>query len=234
MNILKKSVLYASIVCTLALLSSCEKELDLGADDVKLRVGETVTVEVKHAGKNCTAETDNPNVITATVKDGNLELHATDEGTTTVRLTNAENESVNLTVVAALDLKNAVWVIKTDDRPDVVVYAYTEDMYLGASLWDMLEKDLPFSVGKRYTFVEEGGKKPSTWDDIAGIPYRFDDGLLTAESENGEAHTCTIIRRTDDSMITQEDLTEHFRALYPDAGVTDVKRNITWTRYMPY
>ena len=234
MNILKTSILYVSIVYALTLLSSCDKELDLGTDEVKLRVGETVTVEVKHAGKNCTAEADNPNVITATVKDGNLELHATDEGTTTVRLTNAENESVNLTVVAALDLKNAVWVIKTDDRPDVVVYAYTEDMYLGASLWDMLEKDLPFSVGKRYTFVEEGGKKPSTWDDIAGIPYRFDDGLLTAESENGEAYTCTIIRRTDDSMITQEDLTEHFRALYPDAGVTDVKRNITWTRYMPY
>ena len=36
MNILKKSVLYASIVCTLALLSSCEKELDLGADEVNM------------------------------------------------------------------------------------------------------------------------------------------------------------------------------------------------------
>lgn len=229
-----KSISFVIIVCMLPLLAACDNELDVETSEVALRVGETVTVDIKNAGKNCTAEADNPNVITATVKDGNLELHATDEGTTTVRLTNAENESVNLTVVAALDLKNAVWVIKTDDRPDVVVYAYTEDMYLGASLWDMLEKDLPFSVGKRYTFVEEGGKKPSTWDDIAGIPYRFDDGLLTAESENGEAYTCTIIRRTDDSITTQEDLTEHFRALYPDAGVTDVKRNITWTRYMPY
>lgn len=158
MNILKKSVLYASIVCTLTLLSSCEKVLDLGADEVKLRVGETVTVEVKHAGKNCTAEVDNPNVVTATVTDGQLELYATDEGATLVRLTNEDNETEEILVTSALDLKNVMWIITSDDRPDVVVYAYTEDMYLGASLWDMLEKDLPFSIGKRYTFVEEGEK----------------------------------------------------------------------------
>lgn len=229
-----KNISFAIIVCMLPLFAACDKELDVETSEVGLRVGETVTVDIKNAGKNCTAEADNPNVVTATVKDGNLELYATDEGTTTVRLTNADDESVNLVVTAALDLKNVMWIITSDDRPDVVVYAYTEDMYLGASLWDMLEKDLPFSVGKRYTFVEEGGKKPSTWDDIAGISYRFDDGLLTAESENGEVYTCTIIRRTDDSMTTQEDLAEHFRALYPDAGVMDVKRNITWTRYMPY
>lgn len=223
-----KSISFVIIVCMLPLLAACDNELDVETNEVALRVGETVAVDIKNAGKDCTVEVGTPAIVEAAVEDGQLTLFATNEGTATVCLTNAENESVNLTVVAALDLKNAVWVIKTDDRPDVVVYAYTEDMYLGASLWNTLEKDLPFLVGKRYTFVEEGGKSP--WYDIAGIPYRFDGGLLTAEGENGGAYVCTIIRRTDDSMTTQEDLTEYFRALYPDAGVTDVKREITWTK----
>lgn len=158
MNILKKSVLYASIVCTLALLSSCEKVLDLDADEVKLRVGETVIVEVKHAGKNCTTEVDNPNIVTATVKDGNLELYATDEGSTIVRLTNADNESANLVVTAALDLKNVMWIITSDVSSNVFVSAYVEDIDLEEYLLGILKKDLPFSVGKRYTFVKEGEK----------------------------------------------------------------------------
>ena len=35
-------------------------------------------------------------------------------------------------------------------------------------------------------------------------------------------------------MTTQEDLTEYYQALYPNAGIKDVKREITWTRYIPY
>ena len=228
-----KNISFAIIVCMLPLLAACDNELDVETSEVALRVGETVTVDIKNAGKNCTAEVDNPNVITATVKDGNLELYATDEGSAIVRLTNADNESVNLVVTAALDLKNVMWIITSDVSSNVFVSAYVEDIDLEVYLLGILQKDLPFSVGKRYTFVKEGEKKPA-WNDIAGIQYQFDGGLLVAEDEAGEKYTCTIIKRTDKSMTTQEDLTEHFRALYPNAGVTNVKRNITWTRYRPY
>ena len=127
-----------------------------------------------------------------------------------------------------------MWFIGSDVNSNVFVSAYMEDVRLEGYIWNLLRKKLPFTAGKRYTFVEEGEKKPATWDDIAGIQYQFDDGLLVAEDEAGEKYTCTIIQRTDKSMTTQEDLTEYYQTLYPDAGIAYVKRNITWTRYWPY
>ena len=127
-----------------------------------------------------------------------------------------------------------MWIITSDVNSNVFVSAYMEDIDLEEYLIRILKKDLPFSAGKRYTFVEEGGKKPATWYNIAGIQYQFDERLLVAEDEAGEKYTCTIIKRTDESMTTQEDLTKHYLALYPDAGIAYVKRNITWTRYIPY
>lgn len=62
------------------------------------------------------------------------------------------------------------------------------------------------------------------------IYYKFKNGQLTIEYE-GEKCTYTILQWTEDELIIQEDLTEHFRSLYPNAGVTDVKRKITWARY---
>ena len=228
MNILKKSVLYASIVCILTLLSSCEKVLDLGADEVKLRVGETVTVEVKHAGKNCTAEVANPNVVTATVKDGNLELYATDEGTTLVRLTNEDNETEEILVTSALDLEGGFWVIKNE--MNVTGSVCSEDLDAGGAVRYLLEKNLPFALAERYAFVTNEEERPID-NDIKSIQYQFIDGRIVAEDESSGKFICTIIQRTEKSMITQEDLTEFYRSLYPSAGITDVKRNITWNRY---
>ena len=231
MNILKTSILYVSIVYALTLLSSCDKELDLGTDEVKLRVGETVTVEVKHAGKNCTAEVDNPNIVTATVKDGHLELYATDEGVTLVRLTNDKNESVELLVTSVLDLEGGYWVIKSEG--DIAGSCSSDDLDMGGIVQYLLKKNLPFALAKRYVFVANG-EEPPIDDGIKSIQYQFIDGRIVAEDESGGKSIFTMIQRTKKSMTTQEDLTEDYQALYPNAGIKDVKREITWTRYIPY
>ena len=226
---------YVAIACVLPLLAACDNELDIENDEVVLRVGETVTVDIKNAGKNCTAEVDNPNVVTATVTDGQLELYATDEGATLVRLTNEDNETEELLVTSALDLEKYIWVIKSDSRPTVIVYAYgRDDGRVTGAIWLMLERNLPYTVGQWYSFVTAKEGKSSYPGNTAEILYSFEDGRLIADDEAGGKYTCTIIQRTDESMTTQEDLTEYYQALYPDAGITDVKRKITWTRCNPF
>lgn len=222
---------YVGIVFVLASLNACNNDgFGVESDKVTLRVGETLTWEIKHANGSCTVEVENPAIVKVAVQGGSLELFAMDEGSTVVRLTNGNRETVELLVTSILELKDIMWVIKGNDRPAVTVYAYAEDANVASDIWDRLEKELPFSVGKRYAFVKEGESGGASGN-IGPIYYQFQNGQLVAESEVGEKYTCTIIQRVNDSMTTQEDLTEHFRLLYPDAGVTDVKRKITWTRY---
>lgn len=222
---------YVGIVFVFSLLQACSDDnFGVESDKVTLRVGETLTLKVKHASGSCAAEAVNPAVVKVAVQDGNLELFGMSEGSTVVRLTDSKHEAVELHVTSVLELKNAMWVIKGSDRPAVIVYAYAQDVHVAAGIWDMLEKNLPFSVGKRYAFVQEG-ESGDVSGNIMSIYYQFKDGELVAEREDGEKYACTIIQRTKDSMTTQEDLTEHFRLLYPDAGITDVKRIITWTRF---
>lgn len=218
------------IVFVFALLQACSDDnFGVESDKVTLRVGETLTLKVKHASGSCAAEAVNPAVVKVTVQDGNLELFGMSEGSTVVRLTDSKHEAVELHVTSVLELKNATWVIGNHSS-DIIVYAYAQDVHVAGSIWDMLEKNLPFSVGKRYAFVQEGESGDMSGN-VKSIYYQFKDGELVAEREDGEKYVCTIIQRTKDSMTTQEDLAEHFRSLYPDAGITKVKRQITWTRY---
>lgn len=222
---------YVGVVFVLASLNACGDDgFGVQSDKVTLRVGETLTWEVKHANGSCTVEVANPAIVKVAVQSGGLELFAMDEGSTVVRLTDGNRETVELLVTSVLELKDVMWTIKGNDRPTVTVYAYAQDANVAGDIWNQLEKDLPFSVGKRYAFVKEGESGDASGN-MAAIYYQFKDGQLVAENEVGEKYTCTIIQRTNDSMTTQEDLTEYFRSLYPNAGITDVKRKITWTRY---
>lgn len=223
-----EKIFYVAIACVLPLLVACDNELDIENDEVALRVGETVTVDIKNAGKNCTAEVDNSNVVTATVKDGHLELYATDEGVTPVRLTNENNETEELLVTSVLDLEGGFWVI--ENEMNVAGSACSEDLDVGGIVQYLLKKNLPFALAKRYAFVANGEEQPID-DDIKSIQYKFINGQIVAEDESGGKCICTIIQRTEKSMTTQEDLTEYYQSLYPGAEITDVKRNITWRRY---
>lgn len=220
---------YVSLLFVLTMFIACNDDFSIGNDYVVLRVGETVTLEIKHASGKCNAEVLAPDIVSATVNDdGRLELFAKDEGSTTVRLTDGSNETIEIAVNSMVDLKG-MWAIKGTGRPYIIATAYAQDADVAGNIWEILEKQVSVPVNKLCVFLRDD-ESDEALGNLFPLYYKFKNGQLTIEYE-GEKCTYTILQWTEDELIIQEDLTEYFRSLYPNAGVTDVKRKINWARY---
>lgn len=223
-----RCLFHICMVAVLVLFTACDEDLSVERSSVALHVGETVALKIEHASGNCMVEVVKPAIVNATVnEEGKLELFAKDEGNAIIRLTDSQNEVIEIQVISTLDL-NGMWLIKGKDS--YKCFAYAQDVDVAGNIWNQLEEKNPFSIGKRYVFVQKGGsEKPGV--NMVPVYYQFKDGKLTVEIEENGEYSCTIIQWTEKELVFQEDLTEYFRSLYPDAGVSDVKRKIVWARY---
>lgn len=217
---------HISMLCTL--LVACDNEFSVENDKVALHVGETVVLNISHASGSCVAEATDGSVVDAKVnEEGKLELFGKDEGNAVVRLTDAKNETIEISVASKLDLQhNTIWIIRDNAYR---CSAYAEDMDVAAWIWYELEKIPPFAPG-RYILND---KNKSAWTrSETSLTYQFANGVLTLSDGEGTQHRFTIIRWTKDSMtLRDEGLTDYYRSLYPDAGIIKANREMTWTRF---
>lgn len=224
---------YISMLCFL--LAACDNEFSVDHTKVALHVGETVVLNIKHASGSCTAEATDGTVVGAKMnEEGKLELFGKDEGETVVRLTDAKNETIEIHVTSKLGLlNNSIWMF-VDKSQLHQCWAYAEDGKVAARIEYELENEQPFSGGRQLYIFKDLNKKFTQSKDETTLPYRFEDGILTLCNEEGKQYHYTISQWTEEGMTLQEEgLTEHYRQLYPDAGITFVRRKVEWKKYYP-
>lgn len=215
-------------VILLLFLVSCSNDdnnFSVESTHVEIHVGERKTLKLQKADGECSAQAESPDIAEATIHAGELELFAKDEGTTVVRVTNKGNTPIEIRITATLNLKG-VWM------PETYTYNIQTDDDSSAGIRNLLEKDPPYDTKMRYVFTLEGEPEDMA-PGITPISCRFKNGLLTGiPSGSDEIYLYRIRQWTEDKITLTEDLTECFRALYPDAKINYVKRDIRWKRYL--
>lgn len=219
-----------SMLCIL--LAACDNEFSVDNAKVALHVGETAVLNIKHASGSCVAEATDGTVVDAKVnEEGKLELFGKDEGETVVQLTDSKNKTIEIHVASQLELPNrSLWTLIENSY---ICRAYAEDIHVAGRIEDELENNLPFTYHGRCIFkdMKEEHIQPKEENTV---PYQFEDGILTLCNEEGKQYRYTITQWTEDNMtLREEGLTEYYRSLYPDAGITQVTRTVTWKRYYP-
>lgn len=218
-----------SMLCFL--LAACDNEFSVDNAKVTLHVGETVVLNIKHASGSCMAEATDGTVVDAKVnEEGKLELFGKDEGETVVQLTDSRNETIEIHVASQLGLPNcSSW---TFIENSYICRAYAEDIHVAGRIEDELENSLPFTYYHGYRIFKDL-KIEHIQPEEETVPYQFEDGILTL-CEEEKQYRYTITQWTEDNMtLREEGLTEHYRSLYPDAGITQVTRQLSWKRYYP-
>lgn len=115
----------------------------------------------------------------------------------------------------------------------IICRTYAEDIHVAGRIEDELENNLPFTYHGRCIFKDMKEKHIQPKEENI-VPYQFEDGILTLCNEEGKQYRYTITQWTEDNMtLREEGLTEYYRSLYPDAGITQVTRTVTWKRYYP-
>lgn len=234
-----------SMMFLFAFMACNDDEFGVERENVEMHVGEELMLQILHASGECTVQVENPDLLQATVSDGCLKLYATDEGSTVVYLTDAGGERRNVQVHSSLDLTG--WWSPVD-KGEYFISVWLEDWQYKEKIESELYKQQlsPFT-SEYYRFMSpdkadtvSGLMSPDETDAVSRLlpmppfdcaRYEFKNGLLYVTLEEDEPMCFDIWKWTENELWLREDLTEHYRELYPEAGVIEVRRSVKFKKY---
>ncbi len=247
MEIKKSLYLFLASLLLMTGFSSCNSDdpvtLSLGVKEIYLKMGEDATVYIYSGNGGYTFSVDNENIVTATLKDRTVTFTPVSKGKTTFTMEDSEKKITKVTI-NVVDPYMA-YVVTEINSANVTA----SNTSTASTIKTEMEKTPSMLKGHAYDLTRNASKSyvvhEKDWSStpVSAGTYTFDEGNMFTLKSGGTEHTYILEENNEfakkfyeyftkdsstgtGSSSTQavftitEDLTEVYKAKYPDAGVT--------------
>lgn len=211
-------------------ISSCKKDkepvtINLGSKGVKLWAGQDTSISVSGASGQYTVSSDNENIARAVVEDGEIHITTDLPGKTVIHVDDGAGHKADINVNAATFwglwkrveghtvLKPSVQVesgdpVFSEELSGQILETSREEARTGYGIAFQNRAENDFVEILRSEIIREG-------------TFTFRHSILTLVHNNvEEVYKVTLVSL--ETIIVEQDLTERYKALHPDKGITKV------------